>query len=434
MRRAWRAVVEGALVAVASARGLYRSWPLAAFSLVAAFGIWVVIEDVENPRSEGVVPGEESPGVRIEAVNVADEFIVSELGRVRVRVEARKDDLPEMDGADFRATVDLEGVQPGERVTRPVVVEARRQGVEIRAVLPSSVEVGVLVAESRDVPVRIRKSGELPANLSIAEEVAEPAIVTVRGLGQLVASVRTVDLDVNLGALREGAATVEGDLVARTESGNPIAVTLSQRRGRASFKVEQLFVQRTLPLVPAVVGTPALGYLVAGVALDPPTVVVSGPRGVVDGLRSLTVERVDVTGAARNIAQTRQIERPPNVAVDRQAVVVRVELRPIECGGSATGAPCGAASFVVAPGFESGGSGLGVEGGPYTVVVRVSGPVTALVQMRPVDVRATVSLVGLTPGVQTVNAIVALAATAPAGVRVESAEPVTIRVVPAVGP
>ena len=129
--------------------------------------------------------------------------------------------------------------------------------------------------------------------------------------------------------------------------------------------------------------------------VEPLVVNVTGAPSVVDNLRSLALERLDITGASRNQTATRQVQRPPNTFLDRTTATVRVEIKAIECGVSGTGSgPCGSSVIYVAPAFENVPQGLAVEGGPYIAAVRYSGQLASLPQLKPADVRVTVSLTG----------------------------------------
>src|SRR5438445_7185308 len=99
---AWRAV---SLLGTAGAVNVSQHWMLAIFSLAAAFGVWMVIQDVENPRVEGLAPVETDSRIPVQAVNVPDGYIVLDLQQVKAQVKARKDELGELRPGDFRATV-----------------------------------------------------------------------------------------------------------------------------------------------------------------------------------------------------------------------------------------------------------------------------------------------------------------------------------------
>ena len=73
------------LLAQAGARNLVGHWALAIFSVVIAFGTWFIIQDVENPRIEGIVPPDGEQQIRVEYVNSSDDVTVVDAAFVRVR-------------------------------------------------------------------------------------------------------------------------------------------------------------------------------------------------------------------------------------------------------------------------------------------------------------------------------------------------------------
>ena len=412
LRTAW-------LVARAGSVTVYDNWATALFSVVAAFGIWFVVQDVENPRREDVVPlGQQR--IQVEAVNRPDGFIVDDLATVKVRVEARDADIPELRPGDFRATVDVKDVGPDLTESREVRVEARRSGVKVLGVEPPTVEVKLIRAAKKDVKVEVRQTGDLPVGYRLAEDpVVDPAFVTVTGRPDRVDTVEFVQLDVNLSGVRSETLDQEGQLVARTAGGNPVTVDLSQSRAKATFKIAQLFTQRTLAVEPVVAGIPAAGYRVSGVTWDPPVVTVTGPKGVIDSLPdTIGTEQLAVGGAKTDVIATKGIERPPNVSVDRQSVVVRVKIEPIDCSSAQAASPCPSMLVAVAPDFVAQPAGLSPRGN-YTIQVRVAGQLALLAALKPGDIRVTVSLAGATAG----TANYPLTVIVPPGIRVESADP-----------
>lgn len=415
-------------------RNVTGHWALAAVSLIAAFGIWVAVQDVDNPRATGFAPA--GSGIEVKPINAPDDVIVEVTQTVKVEVEARKDVLPELKPGDFVAEVDVSSARPGEdgqedvTILLPVRVRSQRDGVRVVGDAPR-VPVTVARAASKEIAVTVRRTSRPPDGYEVVESpppAVDPAIVVVRGRANRVAAVARVELDANLSGAREQTFTVEGDLVARSESGNVQGVTLTPSRGRATFRVDQLFSQRVMVLNPVIVGTPAPGYIITNVVVDPPTVVATGLKAIIDGLgqrpmgsgggtsfpsAALNVEKLDVTNARQDITQTKQVELPANVSANRQTVVVKVEIRP----ATAT------ATLIVAPSVEgTPPAGLVLDTGVLTTMVRVSGPVTAINALRPGDIKATFSLTGVGAGTSTL----AVKATAPAGITIESADPVQV--------
>jgi YbbR domain-containing protein len=433
MRLAPRRLIEVARLARDVSRGvtldISRHWAMAAFSVVAAFAIWAVVEDTDNPRIERPAP--ENGRIEVQARNVPPDRLVDALASVTVVVEGRTRDLENLRPSDFEATVDLkDATATGALGPQRVRVSSRRRGVTVVRVIPETVDVALTTVETRVVKVTARVTGDaLPGFRADGPTSIDPPEVTIRGRPDLVQQVDAVDLDVNLADAREeGQFTVEGDLVAR-RAGNPVTVSISSAKARVTYTVEQVFVQRTFGLQPNITGSPAPGYVVTNVSSDPATVQVTGPQSIVNGLTGpLALEKLDVTGARQTITITRSIERPPNAATDRQSVVVRVEIQAIDCGSGPT-APCQAATFFVPPVLEGPlPTGLRVEGS-YTVQVKISGPLAQVAALKVSDLRATISLTGAVAGQNTIVPRV----TAPAGLRIDSVEPLIVTLVAASG-
>lgn len=412
-----------------SAASVYRNWLLASFSLVAAFAIWFIVEDVENPRVTVRFPAEGLPAaIPVEARNAGD-LIMKDSFAVAVVIEGRDDDIQNLVPGDFRAFVDVQGMQPGIEDVREVRVESRRSGVQVVEVIPPSVRVTVIQPAVREVPVTIRRSGQLAAGYREVESstTIEPSTVTISGLPERVASVRSVDLDVNLSGVRDNT-TVEGDLVARSQSGAQVVVSITPARARASIQVEQTFVQRTLPVEVLTTGDVAPGYMITNVKVEPATVVVTGPQAVVAGLTKLTTQPLDVSGARSDQTLIRAIDEPANTSLGRPSVTVTVEIRPIECASGPAGAPCGGTTFVVGPTFENVPAGL-THSGFYSVEVKVTGPLTQIRELKPPDIKVTVSLAGGTAGTRGYPVTVTL----PGGLKAEPVPNLQVTLVSAPG-
>jgi len=421
-------VVMAFLLLRAGITSLVQHWALASFSLVAAFAVWVVIQDVETPRVRGIAPEPPAAAVPVRPVNVPAGYIVLESPTVRVEVEARQEVLPSLRASDFVATVDVQGLEPGGTVSLPVRVEAKRAGVDVVRVVPDRVDITLIRAASKELPVEVNLTGGLPTGYVLAEPpVVDPPFVTVTGHPDLVANVSKVQLDVNLSGVRDPTYVVEGELVARSDTGAVQQVLLSVPRARATFKIEQRFSQRTLAVMPLLTGAPAPGYLVTNVTVDPPTVQVSGPVEVVQGLSQLSTEAIDLTNASATLTRSVRISPPANVSLGRETVTVQVQVAPIRCGAEGSG--CAGATFVVAPAFVDVPPGVMLAPGSYSVTVQVLGPLNQLDDLTPAAFTATVSLAGLSPGTPTLRPSVA----APPGVQVVAVGTVTVSLAPVSG-
>ena len=371
-------------------------WALAGFSLITAFGIWFVVQDVENPLLQTLVPRDpEPPSVRVGISNNSNDFIIDEPRPVQLKVEGRKGDIAGLHPDDFKAEVDVLGLPPGEYKDLPVKIVQKPAGVRVVEVKPSTVSVSIHAAQTREVRVTVRETA-LPSGYTKSDEpVIDPVSVKVRGIPELVDSVATVDVDANLAGVRGDSFSFEGDLVAHTAGGNAVTVQLLPARAKVTYKIQQDFVSRTLGFASPIAGVPAAGYRVANITYDPPVVTVTGKKSVVDSLPPLGLEQLNVGGAKADIVLTRQVEKIQNVIIDRQTVIVRIEIRPVDC--DQTTGPCSGFTFFVPPEFGKPPPGLAVDG-VYQVAVRITGPLALLNELKPGVIKASVSLTGGTVG------------------------------------
>lgn len=401
-------------LATAAVLAVIRHWPLSIFSLVLAFAIWFLVEDIENPRIEATVPSEDQTAIPVEVVNVPSGLIVGEVTRIRVFVEAREEDIDELRSGDFSAVVDASGVRAGDVRSLPVSVTTERRDVRVVRPDPSTVEVSVVATVSKELPVSVVVTGELPSGFRQGLPEADPPFVTITGRAGLVDSVHEVKATVDILGL-QNTQTFDVELSPRTSDGSRVTVTLSRNRARVTVPVEEALLTRQIAVLGGASGRPARGYSVTDVSVSPSPIEVTGPREIVESITTFLVEDADVSGAIAQIIESREVELPQGVSAGVETVFITVTVE----------AQQGWRALQVAPFFEDLPEGLEVAAGVYSVDVRLAGPEPDLAGLAFEDVIATVSLADALPGRARYEAEVS----APEGIEVVAVAPLWVALI-----
>lgn len=387
---------------------------LAALSVVLAFALWVFVTDAENPTRTRVLPVD----IPVQPTNVPqDVAVANELTPVRVRVTVAEDVFDSLTAADFEATVDLDGLTVGQ-YELPVEVRplTSRGGLRVEAVLPDKIQVDLAQLIAKSVPIVVDVQGEPPTGyaMSTPESEDETAIVTgpealVNQVSQATATIdisgRTDDVDQ---AVRLAPRDNRGILIQGVALDPPIT--------DVSIDIEQERFSRSMAVSPEIVGTPADGYNVASVSVNPPAVTVRGDQAYISGTISVPTKPVDIDGSVQDVVQTVSLDLPRGAEVTGGVPTVTVTVRIVPGQGT---------SNLEVPVIATGlGDGLRIEGSLPTVKVSLSGDLPKLNRLTPPDIRATVDLSGESAGVHAV----AVRVEVPEGLTVRSVTPAEVQI------
>ena len=416
--RVSRAVV---LTAVGSVR---HNFGLAVLSVALAFGVWLFIVDTEHPTRTGILPVD----IAVEPVNMPEGLTLGgPLGDVTLRIEVNEDLWDKLTASDFRATVNLLGAQIGSQDVQ-VNVEplGERDGLRVIEVIPTlqaagapsgTVRVVLKPLVSKVVPVSIESLGAPPMGYEPSTPSVEPDQVVVSGPEDLVSRVAVAVASVDLsGAVTDVRQSYR--LVARDDAGFIVeGVTLDPSSVDIEIKVEQKRFSRLVVVSPSLRGSPAPGYNVTAVEVEPVSVTLLGPLELLSVTSFVVTSDIDITGATSDISRiVNMVGVPSGVSISgSNAVSVRVRIS----------AGQGEATFGVAPQWRGLASDLRVVSVTSLVEVVLKGELPALRNASPDQVTVTVDLSGLGAGSHRLEPQV----NAPAGLEVADISPASVEVV-----
>jgi YbbR domain-containing protein len=232
--------------------------------------------------------------------------------------------------SDFEAWVDLSDVAPGAGpVSVPVQLRSVDPRVRVVGFEPEFVTVELDRIDRRTVPVRVER-GEVPANLELGTETVEPDEVEVVGPASVISRVVAARANV---IIQSSGIDVNQDveLVPVDNVGDAVAqVNLEPPTARVRILVFSAPESRTLPVSPQTTGSPAAGYELASLTVQPSFVTVQGDIDELEALAKIDTEPIPVTGVSASQTVTAPLALPAGVeALDVQEVEVTIGVRAV---------------------------------------------------------------------------------------------------------
>jgi YbbR domain-containing protein len=230
----------------------------------------------------------------------------------------------------FIASVDLSGVDPKAGTTSvPVTVRSVDPRISVLGSEPAFVSIRLEEVTSKTVPVKVAL-GPLASGLDLGETAIEPSTVLVTGPESAVAEVTSVRADV---AIDPDGLDFDADvpLIPVDGVGNAVRpIEVSPATARVTIPVFTDRQSRSLPVAPVVIGTPAAGFEIASITVDPSVVTVEGDADELASLTKLDTQAVSVAGASSDVSIPVGLNVPTGVVpLGTDTFVVTVALRPV---------------------------------------------------------------------------------------------------------
>lgn len=374
-------------------RVITHNWPLKLGAIALAtllYGGLVVSQNTD------AFPG----SVQIDIVNPpSDAIVLTQLGSAnRIRYVAPPDLGLRIDSSSFHAFVDLAGVVPtGEPMSLDVHVEAINKSIQVLDFEPKKIIVTIDRKGTKTIPVRV-ELGPIPSGLDVGDPVVDTQSATVSGPQTIVDEITEAQAPITIDASGidvdqlVNLVAIDGE---GTELGTDSRVEIDPPRVRVQVQVFTDRRSKALPVTPNIVGTPAAGFEVASVEVDPPVISVQGDANDLAPLDRADTQPVSISGASSAVTQNVGFDLPAGVqALGATGVKVTVKLRPITATRT----------------FEAGlvivGANTDLEYALSTdrVLVTIGGSIAELDRLSGTSIVLNLDVRGLDPGTHDVTA------------------------------
>jgi len=265
------------------------------------------------------------------------------------------------------------------------------------------------------IPLEFRN---LAKSLEVIEESAQQVEVRLRGSSDFLRALSPQEIQaaVDLSDAEPGEKTV---YLTPDQVNTPYGVRVMRVTPASVNLVIESLAERTVRVVPRVVGEPAAGFVLANIRLEPSEITVSGPASVLENLEQVTTEPISAEGLRETYSESLQVliddpfVRPRGVNSVEVTLLVQEEsiertLRDVPLSAS--------------PALPN--ASLATD----SVEVVISGPRSMVEDVRVEDLDARVTIQDLAPGTHDLAPQVELKGSPVSGIEILRVVPERVRV------
>lgn len=334
--------------------------------------------------------------VRVQQVAVSpDVFVLSaEPGVVEVQYRVSNEQAGGVTPEDFVVTVDI-GAYDLDRAPEPqelrLEVRALKDGLEDLSIVPETVRVAVDRVEVGSVPVEVDR-GTIPDGLEIDEPVLSAETVEVRGpasvVNQVDRAVAFVDIPASGININEPVPLTLVDI-----GGEPIGagqLEVDPEVVSVQIEVRAVETETTVAVRPDIDGTPAPGFALEAVRVEPAYVTIVGLPEVLEEITSVTTEPITIDLLSADGTFEVELQLPNDISLaDGEPTMVTVT--------ATIGPSVSSRTFVVGVVCDGAGENACLPR-LDELAITLSGAGEALSALTAADVTPTVDAAGLDPG------------------------------------
>jgi YbbR domain-containing protein len=231
--------------------------------------------------------------------------------------------------SDFEAWVDVSDVVPGGGpVSVPVHLRSIDSRVRVLGFEPQNVTVDLDELGDKIVPVLVNH-GDAPATMTLGTEEIEPTEVHVKGPASVLERVAAARADV---LIQSSGLDVDQDveLVAVDTVGDTVPqVRVDPATAHVRIPVFSNRQSKTLPVSPQVTGSPAAGFEVASVTVDPLIVTVEGDADDLESLATVDTQPIAIGGFTGSQTVDADLALPDGIVSQVDQVKVTIAIRAV---------------------------------------------------------------------------------------------------------
>ena len=276
--------------------------------------LWLYVMSEQNPimEREYVTP--------LAQRNLAEGMIVFNMPeKVSVRVRGPRTVLANLPANDIRAFVNLDKLSVGAHT---ILVNARFARGEVIQVSPPAANLFIDVKKDKIVPVTAEIIGSPNKDFAVEEHLLTPSEVKVTGAATRLEALDKIFVPVDVSSRSEEFTMTQKPLAVAKDGIDMQDVSIDPAEIIVRTKLKAKIQTITVPVKVSYKGSLPENLKITSSTVNPFKVTVSGPPSVIDGLKELELEPVDLGEVSKDSVIQARIIFPDKVNADRKTVEI----------------------------------------------------------------------------------------------------------------
>lgn len=242
---------------------------------------------------------------------------------VYLRLKGNKNTLDRINNTSLNATADIRDQDEKGEFQIPIQISGIPAGVDITSMSSKSIRVRFDNVISVTMPVVMNITGNPLQGMAAMTPSVNPGEVTITGAESLVNKVKTAAVDLDISS---SSATVKKNISVKilNEEGKEIeGLDVSPKSVDVVIPIEYTEI---VVIEPDVVVNPAPGYIVTNISTNPREIHVAGKKEILDNLKSIKTERIELQDAKAFVDQQVSLVLPEGVELANKSETVRLNI------------------------------------------------------------------------------------------------------------
>lgn len=295
-------------------KALTRNLPFKILAVGLAFILWLIVYNMDDPKKTQTY----TTNVVIKnAATVTEQNkcyqILDGTNIVTFAVTAKRSILKNLDDSNFRATADFNQLlmdSKGETGTIPIEITSNRSNSALSYLNRKVLKIALEDMMSKQYLIRASTTGNVAEGYALGDvTVPTPNLLTVSGPKSIVDTIASVVATIDVEGM---SVNVSGNVipVLYDVDGNEIDTTRLTLSNSTVTISARILVVREVPVRVSASGTPAAGYRVSSVAVEPEKIKIKGSASAVNAVTAINVpgDAVNVDGADGDLTTTVEVQ------------------------------------------------------------------------------------------------------------------------------